>query len=143
MPASAPTLQIEFVPRGETDADLLLVGGVASIRDALRLRRSLRKAISESRQRFLLVDLHGIQRIEIAAIAMLAEALLCRSGKRPEVLLCGPSESVQRVFRMARLQGLLGRCYSCREEAQRLISADPGKVESLASQSGKEPLDSF
>ena len=123
MTPRAPRLDTEFVPRGEADADLFLVRGIASMRDALSLRRSLRQAISESSQRFLLVDLHGVQRIDIAAIAMLVEALLCRADDSPEILLCGPSESVRRVFRMAHLQGLLGRCYSCREEAQRLISA--------------------
>ncbi|MFQ5526948.1 MAG: STAS domain-containing protein [Thermoanaerobaculia bacterium] len=114
-------LKIEFVAPSRQSPAVLVVGGRATFRQAPALRRSLFEAISTTSQGPLMVDLSEVRRMDTASMAVLVEGIISTRDLAPEVLLCGPTERVRRVFRLAGLDEALGKCPSCQEEVLRMM----------------------
>lgn len=117
------SLRVEFVRRTEHGACALVVGGQATYRQAADLRHSLISAITTTGDGLLMVDLSSVDRMDTASMAVLVEGFILTQDRTTEILLCGPSDSVRAVFRLAGLHEALGKCVSCREEALRRIQA--------------------
>lgn len=49
------------------------------------------------------------------------EGLISTRELATEIFLCGPAETVRKVFHLAGLDEALGKCATCREEALRMI----------------------
>ena len=104
------------------DACTIRVRGKATYDDAPELRESILGEISRASAVKVVLELSGIEEIDTAGAAVLVEALRLAHKRGQRLLLCSPSESVLRMFRLAGFEDVLDYCCSTPEEAlQRLI----------------------
>ena len=61
-----------------------------------------------------------MRRLILASLAVLVEGLAAGHEQQSTVVLCGPSQELRDLFRLAGLEGSVCGCNSCQEEAERL-----------------------
>lgn len=99
----------------------LILEGQVKLDAAGHLRSRLLEAIDNSSgDGYLLVDLAGVESMDMAALAVLVEGVAVGRVKKSPVVLCGPSRQLRDLFRLAGLEGSACGCKSCQEEAERL-----------------------
>lgn len=108
---------------GHDDASTLRVSGRVRYAEAPELRRRVLEWIDETAARRLVISLGGVEDMDTSGAAVLVEALLRgrRSGK--SILLCSPSESVMRLFRLAGFEEALEACCATPAETASRLSA--------------------
>ncbi len=113
--------QSEFRPHTAEEPGILALTGRISYREAGQLRVALFEAISHGGEN-LLVDLAEVEAMDTAALAVLVEGMLATEGLGQELFLCTPSDSVQKIFHLAGLEGALAKCWGCIDSASRAIA---------------------
>jgi len=103
------------------DAKVVVVTGRVTYQDAPELRKSLLGEISATSTSALVVELGGIEQMDTSGAAVLVEALMLGRKRGLRLLLCSPSESVLRMFRLAGLEEVLGQCCSDPAETKRRL----------------------
>jgi len=103
-------------------ASALRVRGRVRHAEATALRTALLHWIGSSAESRLVIELDEVDDMDTSGAAVLVEALL-RGGERGKrVLLCSPSESVLRLFRLAGFEEALRACCPTVVEARRRLS---------------------
>jgi anti-anti-sigma factor len=100
---------------------MLTVRGKVTFREAPEVRRRLLDAIAAHPDRNLVVELSRVDRIDIAAMAVLLEGLMITRDQGPEIFLVGASESVTKVFRLGGFEEALLRCFNCLDDVERQL----------------------
>ncbi len=103
------------------DVRAFYVKGRVTYHDAPELRKSLLGEISVTSASGLVVELGGVEEMDTSGAAVLVEALMLGRKRGLRLLLCSPSESVLRMFRLAGLEEVLGHCCSDPEETMRRL----------------------
>lgn len=119
---SAPAFQTEFTPIREIpEAGTVHLRGRITRDEAPDVRRALLDAIGKHRGSKIVLELAGVEEIDTAGAAVLAEALKAGLNRDLRVLLCSPSQAVMQIFRLAGFEDVLDRCCADpRETWQRL-----------------------
>lgn len=116
--------RIEVAPVPEVaGAVTLRLGGSVTRRDASSLRKRILAEIRQTEARRVVLSLGGVEHMDTAAAAVLVEAVQIGRRRGLRVLLCSPSESVVRFFRMAGLLDIIDACTaSPAETLERLLA---------------------
>ena len=80
--------------------------------EAPELREIILAQLSESKASKIVLELSDVEQMDTAGAAVLAEALKFGQNRGMRVLLCSPSESVMRIFRLAGFEEVLNYCCS-------------------------------
>jgi anti-sigma B factor antagonist len=104
------------------DTRHIRISGRVTLEESPALRRAILDEMRGTTASRMILELGGIDRMDTSGAAVLAEALKVGQTKGMRVLLCSPSESVLRIFRLAGFEEVLAKCCSDREETrQRLL----------------------
>jgi len=87
------------------------------------LRKALLDWIRASAQSRLIIELDGVDDMDTSGAAVLVEALVAGRDQGKRVLLCSPSDSVVRLFRLAGFEEALRACCATSAEARRRLGA--------------------
>ncbi len=114
--------EVQGIP-GRSDVFRIVVQGIISYHEAPEFREIILREVTRSPGMFLIIDLGKVARIDTAGLAVLIEGLLAGRQRNLQVLLCQPSPSVLRLFRMANLRDVLeASCATPGEIEQRMMS---------------------
>jgi len=105
------------------DAAAFRVRGRVRYAEAPGLRNELLDWIGAASQSRLVIELDGVEDMDTSGAAVLVEALLTGRDQGKRVLLCSPSESVLRLFRLAGFEEALRACCPTAAEARRRLEA--------------------
>jgi len=108
------------------DCAILMVEGQVRYGSARRLRDLIWQEFGDGDHGCLVVDLAAVEKLDTAGVAVLAEAILEAPSHEKTLLLCEPSDSVRRIFKLAGMDEILQACFSNPEEVMSEISARPG-----------------
>ena len=95
---------------GMSGTNVIHVRGRVDYHDAPELREAVLRDVSEAPGKKLILELADITTIDTAGAAVLVEALMLGRKRGLKMVLCTPSESVIRIFRLAGLQDILEFC---------------------------------
>ena len=114
--------QTEVAPvEGMPDAGTIHLRGRITYDEAPDVRAVLIDEVSKQTGSKVVLELAGIEDIDTAGAAVLAEALKFGLDRGMRVLLCSPSEAVMRIFSLAGFEDVLDRCCADPQETwQRL-----------------------
>lgn len=104
----------------------LQVEGIVTFDQAPELRQTVVNAVCRAKGSPLVVDLANLDQIDTAGVAVLLEGLLLARKQNVKYFLCAPSESVLRVFRLARLGEALDCCCRGPEEVEQRLKSSAG-----------------
>ena len=104
----------------------LRVSGTITFEEAPELREAIFAALGVKKDRPLVVELGGVKRMDTAGVAALLEGLIESRQRNRPYFLCGPSESVLRIFRLAGLPDALESCCRGPEEVRERL----GRIDS-------------
>ena len=108
---------IDAMPEART----VHIRGRVTLDEAGEARDLLLGAVDAHKGSKVVVELAGVEEIDTAGAAVLAEALKLGLSRGKRVLLCSPSESVMRIFRLAGFEDVLEHCcVDARETWRRL-----------------------
>ncbi len=100
---------------------VIAVSGRISYEEAPQFREEILHEVNASDNVKLVVDLQGIHKMDTAGVAVLLESLIVGQERGRRLLLCAPSESVIKIFRLAGLRDALDSCCSGLEEVQKKL----------------------
>jgi anti-anti-sigma factor len=103
------------------EAGTIHLRGRVTYREAPELREEILAEINASAARKLVLELAGIEQMDTSGAAVLAEALKVGQSRGMRVLLCSPSESVQRIFKLAGFLEVLDHCCADPQETWRRL----------------------
>jgi anti-anti-sigma factor len=117
-------LQTEIGPvNGRDDVSAFRVRGRVRYPEAPELRRRILTWIDGSSASRLVISLGEVDDIDASGAAVLVEGLLRGRKLSKPVLLCSPSESVIRLFRLAGFEDALEACCANPAETARRLMA--------------------
>lgn len=103
--------QTEVAPTdGMPEAGTIRLRGTVTYREAPEVRSVLLEEVRKHAGNKLVLALGGIERIDTAGAAVLAEALRAGLDRGLHVLLCSPSPAVINIFRLAGFDSVLDHC---------------------------------
>lgn len=108
MSASSFTTEVRAVPDVQ-EVRVMTVEGRITYREAHDLRHAIFKELDLSTYG-LVIDLGQVQNMDTSGAAVLVEVVLASKQRDQILLLCSPSHSVMRIFRLAGLEEVLGAC---------------------------------
>jgi anti-anti-sigma factor len=121
---SQPTFETEIRTVTEIDdASTLHVRGRIRYAQAHDLRRAILDWVARSKASRLIIELDEVEEMDTSGVAVLVEALLFGRDRSKQMLLCSPSESVMRLFRLAGFEEALKACCPTPAEALRRLQA--------------------
>lgn len=114
--------QTELVPIPQLpEAVTFRLRGRVTVEEAPEVRDEILNVMTRTKATKLVLQLSGVEQIDTAGAAVLAEALKFGQNRGMRVLLCSPSEPVMRIFRLAGFDEVLGLCCNDPQETwQRL-----------------------
>ena len=116
------TFQTEIRPvAGLEDASTLRVRGRIRYAQAPALRQDLLDWVARSRASRLIIELEEVEEMDTSGVAVLVETLAFGRDRSKRILLCSPSESVMRLFRLAGFEEALKACCPSPAEALRRL----------------------
>jgi anti-anti-sigma factor len=92
------------------EAGTIRLRGRVTYREAPELRSVLLQEVRKHAGSKLVLSLGGIEKIDTAGAAVLAEALKAGLDRGLRVLLCSPSPAVINIFRLAGFDSVLDHC---------------------------------
>jgi anti-anti-sigma factor len=92
------------------EAGTLRLRGSITYDEVPELREFILSELSRSTGTKVVLELSGIETMDTTGAALLAEALKFGQNRDLRVLLCSPSESVLRIFRLAGFDDVLQHC---------------------------------
>lgn len=111
------TERVEDVP----DATTIHLEGRATLEDAAGLRESLLAEVSATPSAKIVLELSRVEDMDTAGAAVLVEALALGHRRGRRMLLCSPSESVVRRFRLAGFEEVLDYTCATPDETRRRL----------------------
>ncbi len=119
---ATPAYQTELVPIPQLpEATTFRIRGRVTVDEAPDVRDEILDVLTKTAATKLVLQLSGVEQIDTAGAAVLAEALKFGQNRGMRVLLCSPSEPVMRIFRLAGFDEVLGLCCNDPQETwQRL-----------------------
>jgi anti-anti-sigma factor len=120
MQASAFETEVASVP-GIPDAMTVRIKGTVRYPDVPALRKRVLDEISISAADKIVLELGAVQEMDTSGAAVLVEALLAGREQNKRILLCSPSESVLRLFRLAGFEEALKACCPTPQETRRRL----------------------
>ena len=105
------------------DAITVRVRGHVTRRDAAELRSKILTQIETTPAKKLVLSLGGVDRMDTTGAAVLVEAVEIGRRRGLRVLLCTPSETVVRFFRMAGLLDVIDACTKSPSETLERLQA--------------------
>ena len=103
------------------DVSSIRVRGRATYEESVDLRRSILDEVAATERPKLVLELSGIREIDTAGAAVLVEAVMAAKKRGVRILLCSPSESVTRMFRLAGFEEVLDYCCPNPAETRRRL----------------------
>jgi len=103
------------------EAGTIHVRGRVTRREASRLRSSILAEMTGTAARKVVLELAGVEAMDTAGAAVLAEALKYGISRGQRVLLCSPSESVLRIFKLSGFDDVLNHCCADPQETWRRL----------------------
>ncbi|MHC4066419.1 MAG: STAS domain-containing protein [Planctomycetota bacterium] len=103
------------------EAGTIHLEGRVTYEEAPDVRVALLDEVGKQTGTKVVLELAGIEDIDTAGAAVLAEALKFGLTRGMRVLLCSPSESVMRIFRLAGFEDVLGHCCADPQETWRRL----------------------
>lgn len=100
------------------DAGAVHLRGRLTYHEAPEFRESILGELSQTSASEMVLDLRGLEEMDTSGAAVLAEALKLGQMRDVRVLLCSPSESVLRIFRLAGFEEVLDHCCPDPEQLQ-------------------------
>ena len=122
MGAMAAVSAVQPVP-GIPEAGTIHLRGTVTRDEAPALRRSLLAHIAKTPATKMVLELSGVEKMDTAGAAVLAEAIKRALERNLHILLCSPSTSVLNIFRLAGFEEVLSRCCSDPAETHRRLLA--------------------
>ncbi len=117
------TFQTEIRPVPQIDdASTLHIRGRIRYAQAPKLRQDILDWVTGTSASRLIIELDDVEEMDTGA-AVLVEALLFGRERAKQMLLCSPSESVMRLFRIAGFEEALKACCPSPAEALRRLRA--------------------
>ena len=92
------------------EAGTVHLRGRVTFEDAPEFRETILDELSTTAASKVVLELGGIEEMDTSGAAVLAEALKLGQQRGLRVLLCSPSESVLRIFRLAGFEDVLNHC---------------------------------
>ena len=119
-----PTFETEIraVPEID-DASMLLVRGRIRYTQAHSLRKAILDWVTRSTASRLIIELEEVEEMDTSGVAVLVESLVVGRDRSKQILLCSPSESVMRLFRLAGFEEALKACCPSPAEALQRLRA--------------------
>lgn len=108
---------------GLEDASTLHIRGRIRYAQAPALRREILDWITRSPASRLIIELDAVEEMDTSGAAVLVESLVFGRDRSKQMLLCSPSESVMRLFRLAGFEEALAACCPSPAEALRRLQA--------------------
>ena len=105
------------------DASTLHIRGRVRYAQAHALRQAILDWVTRSEASRLIIELDEVEEMDTSGVAVLVEALVFGRDRSKQVLLCSPSESVMRLFRLAGFEQALKACCPSPAEALRRLQA--------------------
>lgn len=105
------------------DAMTVRIKGKVRYTDASALRKLVLDEISATSADKVVLELGGVEEMDTSGAAVLVEALLLGRDRNKRILLCSPSESVLRLFRLAGFEDALRACCPTPQETRRRLLA--------------------
>ena len=103
------------------EAGTIHLRGRVTYDEAADVRAALLEELGKQTGTKVVLELGGIEDIDTAGTAVLAEVLKLGLNRGLRVLLCSPSESVMRIFRLAGFEDVLGHCCADPQETWRRL----------------------
>ncbi len=113
MPAGPLQMNCEIAERR---ASVVSVAGAIDWTNSEELHAAINQALARDRLARLVVDLHGVTRIDSTGLGTLVDGLQESKHKRVRFVLCGLGNSLRRALERTRLSTLFDIC-STRQEA--------------------------
>ena len=101
--------EIRAVPEIE-DVSMLLVRGRIRYPQAPALRQAILDWVASTEASRMIIELEDVDEMDTSGAAVLVEALVVGRDRSKQMLLCSPSESVLRLFRLAGFEEALEAC---------------------------------
>ena len=114
--------EIRPVPEIE-DASMLFVRGRIRYPQAPALRKGILDWIAHTSASRMIIELGEVEEMDTSGAAVLVEALVFGRDRSKQMLLCSPSESVTRLFRLAGFEEALKACCPSPADALRRLRA--------------------
>ena len=121
MSDSAFTTEVVAYP-GVATATAFRIAGHVRYTGAPELRREVLDALATADRPTLVIELGQVDEMDTAGAAVLVEAVLAGREHGRQVLLCSPSESVMRIFRLAGFEEALGASCPTADETRRRLA---------------------
>ena len=108
---------------GLEDASTLHVRGRIRYAQAVAFRQAILDWVTRSPASRLIIELDDVEEMDTSGVAVLVESLVFGRDRSKQMLLCSPSESVMRLFRLAGFEEALKACCPSPAEALRRLQA--------------------
>ncbi len=119
-----PGFQTSVRPvEGVPGACTIRISGRVVLDDAVELREAILGEVARTTATTIVLSLGGVEKMDTAGAAVLIEAVRLGQQRGHKTLLCSPSESVLRMFRLAGLEDVLDCCCPTPEETHRRLVA--------------------
>ena len=104
-----------------SDAGAIRLTGRITFDEAAGARRTLLDVLGTIPATRVVLELSGLEDLDTAGAAVLAEVLKAGESRNKRVLLCRPSESVTKIFRLAGFSEVLDCCCPDAAEVRRRL----------------------
>ena len=105
------------------EAGTIRLRGRVTHDEAREVRTALLDEMKKQTGSKVVLELGGIENIDTSGAAVLAEVFKAGIDDGKRVLLCSPSESVLRIFRLAGFEDVLNHCCADPQETWRRLQA--------------------
>ena len=105
-------------------AAALVIRGRATLDEFTELRRSVLTVVAQTEVEVLVLSLGDVEAMDSAGAAILIEAIELSRKRKLKLLLCSPSPSVARMFRLAGIEDALDCCCNTPEETKVRVLAE-------------------
>ena len=121
---TAPAFSAEVAPiEGMPHASSMALAGRVTLDEATAARSEILGWIRATDASRIVMELSNVEKMDTSGAAVLAEAIRVGQDRGQSILLCSPSESVLRIFRLAGFEDVLRCCCSDSEETHRRLTS--------------------
>jgi anti-anti-sigma factor len=119
---TTPAFRAEVAPiEGMPHASSMALAGRVTLDEASAVRNEILGWLTSTDASRIVMELSNVEKMDTAGAAVLAEAIRVGRDHGQSILLCSPSESVIRIFRLAGFEEVLQCCCSDPAETQRRL----------------------
>ena len=121
---TAPAFRAEVAPiEGMPHASSMALAGRVTLDEASAVRSEILGWLTSTDASRIVMELSNVEKMDTSGAAVLAEAIRVGQDRGQSILLCSPSESVLRIFRLAGFEEVLRCCCADPEETHRRLTS--------------------